>query len=290
MLIDEGFKTKYLNYKTKETAPFLKKLTPKDKKEVVALLKKHANKKGGRNTISVWAALVGCKAGNEYKRLRSGYYSIPADVVDQILETYIPLWIVKFGNHKDVPENTYFLHYLFNSYQGVYHNNLIRILYRAPYFSDLVFVKKHENIVFDVDYQYDIKDVDVWMKTNIPFQPVHYLFLFSRLFNKYKTLCGTAFEVIISKVVSYDLKIQNLETRVDKKISFQWSPVKRWTDGIGNLINLIVNNNPGFKKRLMPILSVVEKSVFNLKKLLEPDHELFIEWKNENNLKTILSN
>jgi hypothetical protein len=305
MLIDEGFKTKYLNYKPKEIVPFLKKLTPKDKKEVVALLKRHTNRKGGRNTISVWAALVDCKAGNEYKRRRSGYYSIPADVVDPLFEMYVPVWMGKFGNHKDVPENTYFLDYLFNSYQGVYHNNLVRILYRAPYFSHHVFAKKYENTFFNIDCQFDMKYVDVWMKTNIPFQPVHYLFLFLRLFNKYKTLCGTAFEVIISKVVSYDLKIQTLETIIDKKISFQWTPVKRCTDRLWNLIDLIFNNNLGFKKRLMPILSAVEKSVFNLKRLLEPDHELlnqnqskpdktvlglFIEWKKENNLKTILSN
>lgn len=36
MLIDEGFKRKYLNCKIKEMFLFLKKLTPKDKKEVVA--------------------------------------------------------------------------------------------------------------------------------------------------------------------------------------------------------------------------------------------------------------
>ncbi|KAB1229730.1 DUF7825 domain-containing protein [Chryseobacterium viscerum] len=304
MLIDGGFMAKYLNYKTKEIVPFLKKLTPKDKKEVVALLKKQTNKKGDCNTISVWAALVGYKAGNEYKRRRSGYYSIPADVVDPLPETYVPVWIGKFGNHKDVPENTYFLYYLFNFYQGVYHDNLIRILYRVPYFSDLVFAKKHKNKVLNTDCQYDIKNINVWMKTNISFQSVHYLFLFSTLFNKYKTLCGTAFEVIISKVVSYDFKIQNLETIIDKKISFQWTSVKN-TDGLWNLINLIVSNKSGFKKLLMPILSAVEKSVFNLKRLLEPDHELLnqnqskanntvlgllIEWKKENNLKTILSN
>ncbi|PWN60399.1 DUF7825 domain-containing protein [Chryseobacterium viscerum] len=304
MLIDGGFMAKYLNYKTKEIVPFLKKLTPKDKKEVVALLKKQTNKKGDCNTISVWAALVGYKAGNEYKRRRSGYYSIPADVVDPLPETCVPVWIGKFGNHKDVPENTYFLYYLFNFYQGVYHDNLIRILYRVPYFSDLVFAKKHKKTVLNIDCQYDIKNINVWMKTNISFQSVHYLFLFSILFNKYKTLCGTAFEVIISKVVSYDFKIQNLETIIDKKISFQWISVKS-TDGLWNLINLIVSNNPGFKKLLMPILSAVEKSVFNLKRLLEPDHELLnqnqskadntvlgllIEWKKENNLKTILSN
>ncbi|UKB78898.1 DUF6493 family protein [Chryseobacterium sp. MEBOG07] len=304
MLIDGGFMAKYLNYKTKEIVPFLKKLTPKDKKEVVALLKKQTNRKGGRNTISVWAALVDCKAGNEYKRQRSGYCSIPADVVDPILEMYVPVWIGKFGSHKDVPENTYFLDYLFNFYQGVYQNNLVRILYSEPYFLDLFFVKKHENTFFNADFQYDIKYIDVWMKMNIPFQSAHYLFLFSRLFNKYKTLCGTAFEVIINKVVSYDLKIQNLETIIDKKISFQWTFVKN-IDGLWNLINLIVSSNPGFKKRLMPILSAVEKSVFNLKRLLEPDHELLnqnqskqdktvlgllIEWKKENNLKTILSN
>ncbi len=47
MLIDEEFKTIYLNYKIKEIIPFLKKLTPKDKKEVAAILKKKINKEWG---------------------------------------------------------------------------------------------------------------------------------------------------------------------------------------------------------------------------------------------------
>jgi hypothetical protein len=46
MLIDEEFKT-ILNYKIKEIIPFLKKLTPKDKKEVAAILKKRSIKNGG---------------------------------------------------------------------------------------------------------------------------------------------------------------------------------------------------------------------------------------------------
>ncbi|AZB08673.1 hypothetical protein EG344_07395 [Chryseobacterium sp. G0162] len=93
MLIDQEFKAIYLNYKIKEIIPFLKKLTPKDKKEVAAILKKHINKEWGHNTISVLAALACCKTKEEYEKMRPGFYSIPVELVDELFETYIPDWI-----------------------------------------------------------------------------------------------------------------------------------------------------------------------------------------------------
>lgn len=93
MLIDEEFKTIYLNYKIKEIIPFLKKLTPKDKKEVAAILKKQINKEWGHNTISVLAALACSKARDEYEKMRPGFYSIPVELVDELFETYVPDWI-----------------------------------------------------------------------------------------------------------------------------------------------------------------------------------------------------
>lgn len=93
MLIDEEFKTIYLNYKIKEIIAFLKKLTPKDKKEVAAILKKHINKEWGHNTISVLAALACSKTKDEYEKMRPGFYSIPVELVDELFETYVPDWI-----------------------------------------------------------------------------------------------------------------------------------------------------------------------------------------------------
>lgn len=93
MLIDEEFKTIYLNYKIKEIIPFLKKLTAKDKKEVAAILKKNINKEWGHNTISVLAALACSKTKDEYEKMRPGFYSIPVELVDELFETDVPDWI-----------------------------------------------------------------------------------------------------------------------------------------------------------------------------------------------------
>lgn len=93
MLIDEQFKAIYLNYKIKEIIPFLKKLTPKDKKEVAAILKKYINKEWGHNTISVLAALACSKTKEEYEKMRPGFHSIPVELVDELFETDVPEWI-----------------------------------------------------------------------------------------------------------------------------------------------------------------------------------------------------
>ncbi|MDN3694763.1 DUF6493 family protein [Chryseobacterium tructae] len=93
MLIDEQFKVIYLNYKIKEIIPFLKKLTPKDKRVVAAILKKHINKEWGHNTISVLAALACSTTKEEYEKMRPGFHSIPVELVDELFETDIPDWI-----------------------------------------------------------------------------------------------------------------------------------------------------------------------------------------------------
>ncbi|MDW9382290.1 DUF6493 family protein [Chryseobacterium sp. JV558] len=259
MLIDEGFKAIYLNYKIKEIVPFLKKLTPKDKEEIAALLKKHRNKKLSRNTISVLASLICCKAGNEYKD-KSGYDAIPACFVDGFSEKY-------------PPENTSFLNILFNSYYSVYHNRLMRILFQRLCFSGSFFSMGKNKILLSSVYQYSVEDEvvfpDVWMKIDLPSPQMHYLFLSSGLFNKYETLSGTAFEALLNKAVSDDFKVKELEIIINKKTSFEWTSVKRFTDRILKRINLITSCDITFRKLLITILSAVGKSVFNVKKPLE---------------------
>lgn len=219
----------------------------------------------------------------------------------------IPQVLVSVENKKEVSEDASFLDYLFNSYHGVYDRDLIHILYTAPYFSGSVVAKKYNENLSNTDYQYDIKGsvefLDAWMKLNVPFQPVHYLFLSSGLFNKDKTFSGMAFEVLINKAISEDFNIQKLGTLMGEKINFGWAPVKRFTDGVSGVINLSTSHNKAFEKLLISILSAIEKPVFNLKKLLELYYELlnqnqtrvdenltnlFQEWKKENNLKKII--
>lgn len=219
----------------------------------------------------------------------------------------IPQLLVTISNKKELPENAGFLDYIFNSYHGVYHDDLISILYTVPYFSGSVMAKKYNENLSNSDYQYDIKGnvnfLDAWMKLNLPFQPVHYLFLSAGLFNKDRTLSGMAFEALINRAVSDDFGVCELGTVIGKKISFGWAPVKRLTDGLSALINLSTSHNLAFEKLLTAILSAVEKPVFNLKKLLELYYELLNqnqsvtdktvsnllkEWEKENNLKKII--
>ena len=255
MLIDGVFEIKKLNYKIKEITPFLKKLTPKGKKEVAVLLKKYNNKKLSRNTICVLASLICCKAGNEYND-KSGYVVIPAYFVDEFFENHLL-------------ENTSFLNNLFNSYRCVYHNGLFKILYKRLCFSDSFFSMKSNEILSSAVYQYNTKEgmafPDVWMKLNSSSLQMHYLFPSLGLFNKYETLSGTAFEALLNNTVSDDFKKQRLEISIGKKVSFEWTIVKILTEKFLKLINLITNRNIAFRKLLIPILSAVEKSIFNVK-------------------------
>lgn len=219
----------------------------------------------------------------------------------------VPEVLVTISNKKELPENADFLDYIFNSYHGVYDDDLISILYTAPYFSGSVVAKKYGETLSRSDYQYDIKGnvsfLDAWMKLSLPFQSVHYLFLSAGLFNKNRTFSGMAFEALVNKVVSDDFEVRELGTMIGKKISFGWAPAKRFTDGLSGFINLSSRHNLAFEKLLAAILTAVEKPVFNLKKLLElydellnqnqsvPDEtlsELLKEWENENNLKKII--
>lgn len=113
MLIEDEFKTIYLNYRIKEIVPFLKKLTPKDKKEVVALLKKHMNREWEHNNISVLAGLACCKTRNDYFKLTNKISAsllsvsyVSGGVSEEIRLTYpavldSPIWIL-FGYEPDI--------------------------------------------------------------------------------------------------------------------------------------------------------------------------------------------
>ncbi|MBV8326344.1 DUF6493 family protein [Chryseobacterium sp.] len=219
----------------------------------------------------------------------------------------IPQLLISIENKQELPENPSFLDYLFNSYHGIYQDDLIHILYTAPYFSGSVFAKKYNETLSNASYQYDSKGniefLDAWMKLDLPFQPVHYLFLSAGLLNKDKTFCGIAFEVLINKAVSDDFDSCQFGRLIGGKISFDLAPVKRLTDGLSGFINLTSSHNMAFEKLLIAVLSAIEKPVFNLKKILELYYELIninqseadkaiadqlTEWEKENNLKKII--
>lgn len=216
----------------------------------------------------------------------------------------IPQIVIQMENRKELPKNADFLDHLFNSFHHVSDDDLIYILYTAPYFSGSVFGKKYNETLSNSIYQYDIKGnvlfFDAWMKLNVPFQPVHYLFLSAGLFNKDRTFSGMAFEVLVNRAISEDFEVQALGKLIGNKIGFEWAPVKRFTDGLSGFINLSIHHNQVFEKLLIAILSAVEKPVFNLKKLLELYNELITlnqseadktifdqldEWGKQNNLK-----
>ncbi|WP_160138946.1 DUF6493 family protein [Chryseobacterium sp. c4a] len=219
----------------------------------------------------------------------------------------VPESLISIENSKELHGNASFLDYLFNSYHTMYQDDLIRALYTTPYFSGSLVVSKYNSDLSCSTYQYDIKGniefLDALMKLNLPFQPVHYLFLSAGLFNKDKTFSGMAFEALVNKAVSEDFNILELGMIIGKKINFEWAPVKRFTDGLSGFINLSTRHNQVFEKLLISILSAVEKPVFNIKKLLELYYELLNqnrtqvsekiaeglkEWENENNLKKII--
>ncbi|MCS4305501.1 DUF6493 family protein [Chryseobacterium sp. BIGb0232] len=219
----------------------------------------------------------------------------------------VPQSLLSLENHKELPENASFLNYFFNSYHTLDQDDLIRALYTVPYFSGSITARKYNGDLSCAMYQYDVKGniefLDAWMKLDLTFQPVHYLFLSAGLFHKDKTFSGMAFEVLINKAVSEDFNIRELGIIIGKKINFEWAPVKRFTDGLSGFINLSTSHNKAFERLLISILSAVEKPVFNLKKLLELYYELLNqnrtavdekvsevlkEWENENNLKKII--
>lgn len=217
-----------------------------------------------------------------------------------------PELIIPIEN-KEISTEAPLLEHLFNSYHGVYDRDLIRILYTAPYFSGSVFAKKCNETLSNAVYQYDsrvnIEFLDAWMKLELPFQKVHYLFLSAAMFSKDKTFSGTAFEAIILKIVSEDFDIDTLGIMIGEKISFGLVPVKRLTDALVGMMNLSSSHNRAFEKLLISILTAIDHPVFNLKKILEIYYELLHlnqsetdhavagrlkEWENENNLKIII--
>ncbi|MDN5476423.1 MAG: DUF6493 family protein [Chryseobacterium sp.] len=209
--------------------------------------------------------------------------------------------------NKEIPAEAPLLDHLFNSYHGVYDHDLIRILYTAPYFSASVFAKKCNETLSNAVYQYDSKTntelLDAWMKLDLPFQSMHYLFLSAAMFSKDKTFSGTAFEAIIHKIASDDFDIGTLGIMIGEKINFGLVPVKRLRDGIDRFIGLNSSLNRAFEKLLISILKTIDHPVFNLKKILEIYDELLHlnqsktdadvavrlkEWENENNLKKMI--
>lgn len=144
--------------------------------------------------------------------------------------------------------------------------------------------------------------LNVEMKMNLLSIKRLYLFLSLRLFNKYKTHSGKAFECLLNKTFSGHCKEQKRKTVIHKKLSFEYEPVKTFIDGISKRINLMINRNVTFNKLLFPILSAAEKKVFSSKKFLslynkllmqngsEPEKALIRlpeEWEKMNNLKQI---
>ncbi|WP_284461491.1 DUF6493 family protein [Chryseobacterium sp.] len=219
----------------------------------------------------------------------------------------IPQLLVSIENRKEIPEDSTLLDYLFNSYHGVYHDDLTCILYTAPYFSGSVFAKKYNETLSNAVYQYDIKGnikfLDAWMKLNLPFQPIHYVFLSAGLLNKDRTFSGMAFEVLINRAFSKDFDARELGMLIGENINFELAPVKRLTDGLAGCINLSSRHNQLFEKLLISTLTAIEKPVFNLKKILELYYELLNlnqseadeaiadklqDWERENNLKKII--
>ncbi|MBL1223461.1 hypothetical protein JET18_21665 [Chryseobacterium sp. L7] len=93
MLIEDELKRIYLNYKIKEIIPFLKKLTPKEKKETAVILKKFLNKDWGHNHVSMLALLASSPTQDQYEKQAPGYYALPVSFVDELFESYVPEWI-----------------------------------------------------------------------------------------------------------------------------------------------------------------------------------------------------
>lgn len=218
----------------------------------------------------------------------------------------IPELTVTIEN-KEIPNDAPLLDHLFNSYHGIYDQDLIRILYTAPHFSGSVFAKKCNETLSNAVYQYDSRTntefLDAWMKLDLPCRNMHYLFLSAAMFSKDKTFSGTAFEAIIHKIVSKDFDPGILGIMIGEKISHGLVTVKRLTDGLSGFIGLNASHNHAFEKLLIPILTAIDHPVFNLKKILEMYYELLHlnqsevddavaakleEWKNENNLKKII--
>ncbi|RXM37655.1 hypothetical protein BOQ62_21635 [Chryseobacterium sp. CH21] len=155
---------------------------------------------------------------------------------------------------------------------------LIKILFWRSYFSGPFLENVNGGILLSSVYQcfYDVCVTfsAAIMKLKLPSWWWCKLFLSAGLFNNYKTLYGTAFEGLLHKAVSDDLKANVQAIIIDKNINLEWSPVMRLRDRILKLIDLITRYPAIFEKLLIPILSAVEKSVFTAKKLPELCYKL----------------
>lgn len=219
----------------------------------------------------------------------------------------VPGLPVSVSNPIIISQGSSFLDSVFGLYRGVYNDDLIRILYTIPYFSGSLFAKKYNETQSNTANQYDGKGnaelLNAWMKLDLPFQKMHYLFLSVGLLNKDKTFSGTAFEVLINKAVSDDFDLVKVGVPIGEKINFGFAQIKKLADGISCYINVSPEHNLALEKLIISILTVIKNPVFNLKKLLTLYYELMKlnhssldatlmdqikEWEKENNLKIII--
>ncbi len=182
----------------------------------------------------------------------------------------------------------------------------MRILYSRPVFQTLFSEERNSRLLLSSLYQYCIEGyvmvLNVEMKMNLLSITRLYLFLSLGLFEKYEACDGKAFDPLLDTVFSGCYKKQERKTVIHKKPSFECKPVKTLAYGISKLIYLIIKCNVTLSKLLFPILSAVEKKVFNSKKFLSLYNKLLKqnwfrpekilvrppeEWKKMNNLKQI---
>lgn len=185
------------------------------------------------------------------------------------IKEIIPFLIKLTPKEKETARDVPLLNHLLNSCHGIYDQDLIHILYTAPYFSGSVFAKKYNETLCRVVYQCDSKAnaefLDVWLKLDLPFQLMHYLLLSAAIFSKDKTLSGKAFEAVFHRIVADDFDTSAFGIMIGEKVSFGLVPVKRPTDGLYNTININSGHNRTFEKLSISILSAIDQPVLILK-------------------------
>lgn len=99
-MVDDFLKI-YKNNETQQIIPFLKKLSPKDKKEIVKAMKPFvdtANQKGNKDIFYV-AALV-CCTKTQFRAYIEWFYGYVPDLADEVLEWYCPEWLSEYYNNR----------------------------------------------------------------------------------------------------------------------------------------------------------------------------------------------
>lgn len=101
-LIDE-FTTIYQNNLTQKLLPYLQKLTAKERKELVSLLRPHkdvAHKKGNKGIY--YAAALACCTRKQFQTFTEWYYGDIPQLADEILAWYCPEWLSEHYNDERV--------------------------------------------------------------------------------------------------------------------------------------------------------------------------------------------